>query len=101
MMSRRWLGALVALVALFVLAVVLGLVVVKPGDAVGSPLSSRLGLVEDVFPPRHLTVADIRRGGPTCLVGATLVVPAGGGCSFIVPDGVHVVVFRRVPGARP
>jgi hypothetical protein len=90
---------MVVLVALFVAAVALGQLVVRPADAVGSPSQSRLRLVEDVFPPRHLTVRDINRGGPTCLQGHTLVVPEGGGCTFIVPNGVHVVVFRRVPGS--
>jgi hypothetical protein len=95
--SRRS-AALVALVLLFVGALVVGQFVVQPADVVGSAAQSRLRLVEDVFSPRQLTAAEIRRGGPTCLDGNTLVVaPGGGGCTFIVPHGVHVVVFRRVP----
>lgn len=68
-----------------------------PGEGVGSPAHSRVRFVEDVIPPRKLRPADIRRGGPTCLSGHQLVVPPGGGCTFIVPDRVHVVEFRRVP----
>jgi hypothetical protein len=96
--TRRIEAALLALVLLFTAAVVVGEVIVKPTDRLGSPSQSRLRVVEDVFPPRQLTTGDIRRGGRTCLQGGTLVVnPGGGGCTFIVPDGVHLVVFRRVP----
>jgi hypothetical protein len=97
--SRRLAVWLVVLVVLFVAVVGIGEVVLRPANAVGSPAHSRLRAVEDVFPPRHLTVGDIRRGGPTCLQGATLVVAAGNGCTFIVPNGVHVLVFRRVLGS--
>ncbi len=100
-MSRRVATVMLALVVLFVGAVVLGQVIVRPTDAVGSPSQSRLRLVEDVFPPRQLTAQDIQRGGRTCLEGTTLVVaPGGGGCSFILPRAVHVVVFRGTPGKR-
>ncbi|MDQ1400538.1 MAG: hypothetical protein QOK20_2470, partial [Acidimicrobiaceae bacterium] len=51
------------LVLLFGGAVVLGQVVVRPADAVGTPSHSRLRLVESAFPPRQLTAEDIRRGG--------------------------------------
>ncbi len=88
---------LLVLLGLFVGALVVAELIVRPADMVGSPSRSGLRLVEDVFPPRHLTARDINRGGRTCLVGKSLVVAAGGGCTFIVPDGVHVVVFRRVP----
>jgi hypothetical protein len=91
--------ALVALVVLFAGALAFGEVIAKPADEVASPSHSRLRFVEDVFPPRRLTVAEINRGGPTCLQGDTLVVAVGGGCTFIIPNGVHVVVFRRVPGS--
>lgn len=84
------------LVTVFIAVVVSGSTVLYPHDAVGSPPESHLGLVEDVFAPRTLTAADIRRGGPTCLQGGRLVVALGAGCTFIVPNGVHVVVFRRV-----
>jgi hypothetical protein len=90
-------GAL--LVAVFVAVVVSGSTVVHPNDRVGSPSQSHLSLIEDVFAPRTLTAADIRRGGPTCLQGGRLVVARGAGCTFIVPNGVHVVVFRRVAGS--
>jgi len=91
--------ALVALVALFLLALVIGDVIAPPANTVGSPSNSLLRLVEDVFPPRRLTVDEIARGGPTCLQGHTLVLGPGGGCTFIVPNGVHVLIFRRVPGS--
>jgi hypothetical protein len=91
-------AALLALLALFVVALAVGLTT-HPTDRVESPAHSRMRLVEDVFPPRHLTAADIRRGGPTCLEGDSLVIGPGGGCTFIVPKGVHVVDFRRVPGS--
>ncbi|MDQ1416101.1 MAG: hypothetical protein QOF81_1714 [Acidimicrobiaceae bacterium] len=88
------------LVLLFGGAVVLGQVVVRPADAVGTPSHSRLRLVESAFPPRQLTAEDIRRGGRTCLEGNILVVaPGGGGCTFILPHGVHVVVFDALPGS--
>lgn len=90
---------MLALVVVFVGAVVAGQVVAPPREAAAAPGHSRLRLVEDVFPPRQLTVAEIKRGGPTCLVEDALVVPVGGGCTFIIPDGVHVAVFRRVPGS--
>ena len=96
--GRRLLVTVAVLVGLFAAVLVVG-AALHPGDGVGSPARSRLGLVEDVFPPRRLTTRDIRRGGQTCLVGTTLVVPSGGGCTFIVPNGVHVVEFRRVPGS--
>jgi hypothetical protein len=97
--EKRFAWAAAALVGLAVAVVVLAAAVVQPADDVASPATSRLELVEDLMPPRHLTAADIRRGGPTCLHGTTLVVPPGGGCTFIVPNGVHVVEFRRVPGS--
>jgi hypothetical protein len=98
--TRRLVAALVALVVVFVAVVALGEVIAAPANAVSSPSHSLLRLVEDVFPPRRLTVAEIARGGPTCLDGNTLVVPsAGGGCTFIIPNGVHVAEFRRVPGS--
>jgi hypothetical protein len=90
-------GAL--LIAAFIAVVVSGPLVVRPADRVGSPAESHLSLVEDVFAPRTLTAADIGRGGPTCLEGSRLVVARGAGCTFIVPNGVHVVVFRRVAGS--
>jgi hypothetical protein len=94
--GRRFLVTVAAVLGLFVAALVVG-VLIHPADAVGSPSQSRLHLVEDVFPPRRLTPSDIRRGGRTCLVGSSLVVSPGGGCTFIVPAGVHVIEFRRVP----
>jgi hypothetical protein len=97
--TRRLVAALVALVVVFVGVIAVGEVIAAPSSAVSSPSHSLLRLVEDVFPPRHLTVPQIERGGPTCLEGDTLVVPVGGGCTFIIPNGVHVVVFRRVPGS--
>lgn len=92
-----WIAA--ALVGLVVAALVMAAIVVQPADRLGAPATSRLGLVEDLFPPRHLSAADVRRGGPTCLEAGTLVLTAGGGCTFIVPDGVHLAVFRRVPAS--
>jgi len=92
-------AALIALVVVFVAVLAVGEVIAPPARAVSSPSHSLLRLVEDVFPPRHLTVPQIERGGPTCLEGATLVVAVGGGCTFIIPNGVHVVEFRRVPGS--
>jgi len=86
-------GAL--LVAVFN-AVMAASTIMHPTDGVGSPSESHLSLIEDVFAPRTLTAADIRRGGPTCLQGSRLVVARGAGCTFIVPNGIHVVVFRRV-----
>jgi hypothetical protein len=98
--SRRVAMVMLALVVLFVGAVVLGQMAVGPTDAVGAPSHSRLRLVEDVFPPRQLTAQDIQRGGRTCLEGNTLVVASGGGgCSFILPRAVHVVVFRGLAGS--
>lgn len=97
--GQRLAFAVAALLGLFLVAVLLAVVVVRPTDSVGSPSQSRFRVVEEVFPPRRLTVAEINRGGPTCLDGSTLVVPPGGGCSFIAPKGVHVLVFRRVPGS--
>lgn len=97
--EKRFAWAAAALVGLVVAVLVLASAVVQPADDMGSPATSRLELVEDVLPPRHLTSADVRRGGPTCLHANTLVVKPGGGCTFIVPNGVHVVVFRRVPGS--
>jgi hypothetical protein len=97
--TRRLVAALIALVVVFVAVVAVGEVIAPPASAVSSPSKSLLRLVEDVFPPRRLTVAQIERGGPTCLEGSTLVVPVGGGCTFIIPNGVHVVEFRRVPGS--
>jgi len=95
--TRRVAVALLVMVVLFVLALLVGQVIAPPANAVGSPAHSLFRLVEDVFPPRELTVREIERGGPTCLQGANLVLSPGGGCTFIVPKGVHVVVFRRVP----
>jgi hypothetical protein len=99
MMPRRLVWGLLVLAILFVAVVAVGEAVARPTDALGSPTHSRLRAVEDVFPPRHLTTRDIRRGGPTCLEGNALVVAPGGGCTFIVPNGVHVLEFRRVGGS--
>jgi hypothetical protein len=93
-------AAVLVLVVLFVGAVALGQEIIRPADSVGAPSRSRMRLVEDVFPPRQLTAQDIRRGGRTCLEGNTLVVASGGGgCSFILPLGVHVVVLLGLPGS--
>jgi hypothetical protein len=97
--GHRLTAAIAAFVAIFVVAVLLAVLVVRPTNAVGSPSQSRLRVIEEVFPPRRLTVAEINRGGPSCLDGATLVVPVSGGCTFIAPKGVHVLVFRRVQGS--
>jgi hypothetical protein len=97
--GRRLAVAGAVLVALFAAALVVGAFVIRPAGNVASPSHSRLHIVEDLFPPRRLRAADIHRGGPSCLHGNTLVVPAGGGCTFILPKGVHVAVFRRVPGS--
>ena len=97
--SQRLTAAVAVLVGLFVLAVLAAVLIVRPTDAVSIPSQSRLRVVEEIFPPRHVTVAEINRGGPTCLTGSTLVVAPGGGCSFILPKGVHVAIFRRVPGS--
>ncbi len=94
--ARRPATVLLVLVVLFIGVVAVGLIAPPSGGA-ASASDSRFRFVEKVFPPRQLTVKAIRRGGPTCLQGATLVVRRGSGCSFIVPRGVHVVVFRRVP----
>jgi hypothetical protein len=96
--TRGLAAALIVLVILFVGILAVGLVA-PPSGAFGSPAGSALRAVENVFPARDLTVKEIRRGGQTCLQGVTLVVRQGGGCSFIVPRGVHVVVFRRVAGS--
>ncbi len=102
MTYRRLVVALFVLVALFAAAVAVGQVVIRPTDVAGSPSQSRLRAIEEVLPPRHLTVREIGRGGRTCLQGNTLVVAeGGGGCTFIVPNRVHVVIFRRVPGSAP
>lgn len=93
---------LLVLVVLFVVVILVGVglgVIAPTLGASASASDSRLRLVENVFPPRQLTVKAIRRGAPTCLQGATLVVRRGGGCSFIMPKGVRVAVFRRVPGS--
>ena len=97
--GKHFTVAVGALVGVFLAALLVALLLVRPANAVGSPSGSRLRLVEDLFPPRPLRAADIRRGGPTCLDGTTLVVAPGGGCTFIVPAVIHVVVFRRVPGS--
>jgi hypothetical protein len=94
--TRRLGAAVLGLVLLFVAVIVAGALVIAPHDGVGSTSRSRLRLVEDLFPPRQLTTEDIRRGGRSCLQGSTLVVKPGGGCTFIVPDGIHVVRFRRI-----
>jgi len=86
----------IVLVVLFGVLLAVGLLA-QPSGSLGSPADSRWHVVEDVFPPRQLTVQQINRGGPTCLDGRTLVLPPGGGCTFIVPKGVRLAVFRRVP----
>lgn len=96
--TRRLSRALAVLVGLFALLLLVALVA-PPADAVGSPARSLVRFVEDVFPPRRLTIHEIDRGGPTCVQGNMLVLMPGGGCTFIVPNNVHVALFRRVAGS--
>lgn len=96
--TRRLAVVIIVLVVLFVVLLALGFLA-QPSGSLGSPADSRWHLVEDVFPPRRLTIKEINRGGPTCLEGRTLVLEPGSGCTFIVPRGVRLAVFRRVPGS--
>lgn len=96
--TRRIFRALAVLATLSVLLLAVAFVA-PPADAVGSPTRSLVRLVEDVFPPRRLTIREIDRGGPTCVQGDMLVLAPGGGCTFIVPNNVHVVLLRRVAGS--
>ena len=96
--TRRLSRAVVALAAVVVVTLVVA-VLAPPANAVGSPGRSLVRLVEDVFPPRRLTITEINRGGPTCVQGDTLVLAPGGGCTFIMPRDVHLALFRRVAGS--
>ena len=93
--TRRLAVVIIVLVVLFAALLAVGLLG-QPSGSLGSPADSRWHLVEDVFPPRQLTIKEINRGGPTCLEGRTLVVRPGSGCTFIVPKGVRLAVFHRV-----
>ena len=96
--TRRLAVVIIVLAVLFALLLALGFLT-SPSGSLASPADSRWHVVEDLFPPRQLTVKEINRGGPTCLEGRTLVLRPGSGCTFIVPKGVRLAVFRRVPGS--
>jgi hypothetical protein len=91
--------ALAALVLLF--AVALGFAGRTNLDGVGSPSGSRLRIIEDIFPPRTLSATDVRRAGAPCLAAASLTIPSGGQCSFMLPSAVRRVILRKVPSSPP
>jgi hypothetical protein len=90
---------LVLVVAVFVVSVVLAR---GHGNAtVTNPTGSRLGAVEDLFPPRTLTAKDASKAGADCVQGNELVITAGSSCTFVVPSGVKRVELQRVPASGP